>query len=88
MPFYKFKCNACEKDVEKFWSMQVFEKSVENSIAKEPCECGGALVNQIGLIGMGLDIYKNDPRSNQYWKKGKTNAQVADVIAKKDGNPY
>lgn len=88
MPFYKFKCDKCEKETEEFWSMQVFEKKIVNCVCVDLCECGGSRVNQIGLIGMGLDIYKNDPRSNQYWKKGKTNAQVADVIAKKDGNPY
>lgn len=88
MPFYKFKCNKCEKESEEFWSMQTFEKNVVDSTAKEPCECGGSKINQIGLIGMGLDIYKNDPNSNQYWKKGKSNQEISQIIEHSHLGPY
>lgn len=89
MPFYNFKCADCGKDLEMIISSSSLEQIVtKNGSLKDHCECGGELKREYGTFGLGPDIYKNDPRSNGYWKRGKTNDQVARIIADPHGKPY
>lgn len=84
MPFYNFKCDSCGKEIEHYWTLSKFTENTasleNNTYLIENCECGGVVKNMIGNIGLGPDIYKNDPNSNQFWKKGKTTSQIADVL--------
>lgn len=98
MAFYNFKCDNCNTEVEKMWSSTKYDEltyvksGTENgdSYMNEVCEkCNGDMKRVIGQIGMGLDIYKNDPNSNQYWKKGKSNMQVSQIIeSHSSSSPY
>lgn len=91
MPFYTFACEDCGKEQEKFWTLTNYDNYtfIENNETyfKELCNCGGKMKRQIGMFGLGPDIYKNDPNSNQYWMKGKSSIQVADVY-NDGGAPY
>lgn len=89
MPFYKFKCADCgkERDVTVSWSS--LEQMIDTTGSlKERCECGGELKREYGDINLGPDIYKNDPRSNGYWKRGKTNGEIANILNNTTANPY
>jgi predicted nucleic acid-binding Zn ribbon protein len=89
MPFYNFKCKDCGKDLEMFCTHANLEQvTTKEGSLKDHCECGGELKREYLSIGLGPDIYKNDPRSNGYWKKGKTNDQVARIISDPKGTPY
>lgn len=92
MPFYKFKCDKCSEEIEKFWSIKSFDDNVTrtsgNTYLKELCSCGGEMRNQIGMIGLGPDIYKNDPNSNQFWKRGKSTTQIAGILSDDNSAPY
>lgn len=84
MSFYSFKCDNCGVESEYLWSYSKFDENTKNcdgnTFHVDICECGGFKRNVIGNIGLGPDIYKNDPNSNQFWKKGKTISQIADVL--------
>ena len=89
MPFYNFKCVNCEKEVEKLCSATTLEQMINASGSlNDACECGGEMKREYGSFGLGPDIYKNDPRSNGYWKRGKTNDQIARIISDAHGKPY
>lgn len=88
MPFYMFKCKDCSKDLEAFCSHDMLGQiTTKDGSLKDRCDCGGELSRQYS-INLGADIYKNDPRSNGYWKRGKTNDQVARIIEDPHGTPY
>ena len=89
MPFYNFKCADCGKDLEMMISISSLEKAVyKNGSLKDHCECGGELKRTYDSIGLGPHIYKNDPQSNQYWKRGKTNGEIANILNNPTANPY
>jgi len=89
MPFYNFKCCECGKDLEMMRSSASLEQITDkNGSLKDRCECGGELKREYGNIGLGPHIYKNDPSSNQYWKKGKTNGEIANILNDPTANPY
>lgn len=89
MPFYNFKCNECGKDLEMMCSSASLERITDkNGSLKDHCACGGELKREYGNIGLGPHIYKNDPSSNQYWKKGKTNGEIANILNNPTANPY
>ena len=55
------------------------------------CEkCGGTLVPIKGFDGTNViaNVGKNDPSSPLYWKKGKSNSEIADILANENNNPY
>lgn len=89
MPFYNFKCVECKKDLEMMCSSSSLQQITDkNGSLKDHCECGGELKREYGSIGLGPHIYKNDPSSNQYWKKGKTNGEIANILNNPTANPY
>lgn len=93
MPFYKFKCDDCGLEVEKFTTVKGFENITcsvgYNTYLIENCEkCEGKVRSQIGMFNLGPDIYKNDPLSNQFWKKNKTATEVAGILADDNQPPY
>lgn len=90
MSFYEFKCEKCGKDLEVNCRMSNIGQITNNKTGSllTPCECGGELKRQYGNIGLGPHIYKNDPSSNQYWKKGKTNGEIANILNDSTANPY
>ena len=89
MPFYNFKCGECGKDLEMMCSSSSLDQIVDkNGSLKDRCECGGELKRDYGSIGLGPHIYKNDPSSNQYWKRGKTNSEIANILNNPTANPY
>lgn len=82
MPVYTYYCKKCNKydDVIKSFS--------ESS---DPCyceECKEEMNRDYSKVGIIADQGKNDPNSPMYWKRGKTNKQVSDVIAEESVNPY
>lgn len=84
MPFYSFKCDNCGIESEECWTYSKFDENTKecggNTFHSDLCDCGGYRRNVIGNVNLGPDIYKNDPNSNQFWKKGKTTSQIADVL--------
>lgn len=89
MAFYTFKCENCENELEVMCQPSNLHKiAFDDGELKDRCSCGKALKRVYKPIGMGLDIYKNDPSSNGYWKRGKTNGDIANILNDTKANPY
>lgn len=89
MAFYSFKCKSCSKDLDVSCSPSNLVTITKTSGSLlDPCACGGELAREYGSIGLGPDIYKNDPNSNGYWKRGKSNGHIANILNDPKANPY
>jgi predicted nucleic acid-binding Zn ribbon protein len=89
MPFYSFECDSCKKDLEMFCTFSGLGQATTNTGSlKDSCVCGGELKRKFLNINLGPDIYKNDPNSNQFWKRGKTQAEIAGVLSDDNSAPY
>lgn len=70
MPVYGFKCDKCEKNVEKIILHKV-DVSIEEQIAaviSAGCECGGKLVKSVGVPNLkfvGPDFYVTEERARR-----------------------
>ena len=82
MPVYTYQCPKCKHSEDVI-------KPFSEATKTENCECCGEEMNRdYSKVSIIADQGKNDPNSPMYWKKGKTNQQVSDVIAEESVNPY
>lgn len=77
---HEFICDDCE--VETVYQLNAIDRYPMN------CEkCGGNLQKKVGLPSLSINFRRNDPTSPDYWKKGKSNNQIADTILG-ESDPY
>ena len=88
MPFYEFKCTNCEKVNEELMTLTEYGSRCKNEILDNKCSCGGDMKRVFNSFNLGPDIYKNDPTSNSFWKKGKSTTEIAGILSDDNKSPY
>ena len=80
MPSYTFKCNNCGNELTLKLAMSDERPTV--------CEkCNGKLERDYSSVRCDGNVEKRDPKHTNYWKRGKSDSQIADVIGSKT-DPY
>ena len=80
MPFYTYNCTECNKTY-------TLKLSV-NDTKPENCEdCNGELARDYSSIVCDSSVERRDPNHTNYWKKGKSVSDIADVLENKN-DPY
>ena len=88
MPFYEFKCVECDKTKEELMSVSEYNKRCKDEIIDTDCSCGAKMKRVFNSFNLGPDIYKNDPSSNGYWKKGKSTTEIDGILSNDNQPPY
>jgi putative FmdB family regulatory protein len=78
LPYYNYTCKKCNKNISIKLSINDDKPTV--------CECGGLLTRDYNKINIDRPSRK-DPTSHDYWKNGKSDSEIASVIAG-DEEPY
>lgn len=80
MPKYSYNCKKCGKRFSYVLRMEDEKPTV--------CEeCGGGLFRDYSSIGLDTSSFRNDPHNASFWKKGKTDEEIASVLSGEE-KPY
>jgi len=81
MATYSYTCDKCKKEIDYTLGMNEDRPEIHE-------ECGGEL-KRIYSVRVNADQGKSDPSSPMYWKKGLSDARVADILNENhNGNVY
>ena len=79
MPKYTYKCNDCKESF-------TFQLGMDDP-KPDDCTCGGSLKRDYSGINIDNTVELRDPTSSRFWKKGKSDNDVSDVLEDKK-KPY
>lgn len=86
MPAYSFKCEKCEAIDLQVFSMKEYQEKVKNDFLETNevcpyCKASNKFKRVYTKVNLGPNIYKLDPASNQYFGRGKSVSEMADIYA-------